>query len=183
MCIYTGTGWYCALVILYFISFLHSIFIRLDPRSLATAYCFLLLSVNQAACGARDDTLVPLFARRVVSWKTGRPADSRTRNHNRGSRGDPRGSSDLPRRGPSGFDADFCGSPTEREEGGKEEGRSDTGQARKIEKTTKVLTDPLSFVSRVLTRTTNERRPGTPSSLDSFRRCTAVTWIHSAKNI
>lgn len=73
-----------------------------------------------------------------------RPADSRTKNHNRGSRGDPRGSPDLPRRGPSRFDADFCGSPMEREEG-----RKSTGEAREIEKTMEVLTDSLFFVSSV----------------------------------
>lgn len=59
----------------------------LDPRSPASAYCFLFLSVNQAARGARDDTLF-LYSRSAPFRGTERPADSRTKNHNRRSRGE-----------------------------------------------------------------------------------------------
>lgn len=82
-------GCYCALVILYFIPFLSVFYFYilsiLAPP--ASAYCFLFLSVNQAARGARDDTLF-LYSRSAPFRGTERPADSRTKNHNRRSRGE-----------------------------------------------------------------------------------------------
>lgn len=72
-----------------------------------------LAPLGKSDSGVRDDTLF-LYSRGASLRGTARPADSRTKNHNRGSRGDPRGSPDLPRRRPSRFDEDSCGSPAER---------------------------------------------------------------------
>lgn len=75
--------------------YIHPILMSFDP--LATAYCFSSRSVNQTACSARGDTPF-LYSRSALLHGMEGPAVSRPKNHNRGSRGDPRGSPDLPRR-------------------------------------------------------------------------------------
>lgn len=99
----------------------------LDPRS--PGVCILLL-VPLSKSGSPRRTrrhFVPLFAKRAVSWngETGRFPNEKSQSEI--SRRDPRGSPDLPRRGPSRLDADSCGSPVERRRRRwrrREEGRS-----------------------------------------------------------
>lgn len=159
-------GCYCALVILYFIPFLSVFYFYilsiLAPP--ASAYCFLFLSVNQAARGARDDTLF-LYSRSAPFRGTERPADSRTKNHNRRSRGEIHGGLLTSREGDLRVSmqipvvAPWRGGRRWRRR--REEGRSgwhEQDEAREIEKTTEILTDSLPWFPGVLPRTTNERR-------------------------
>lgn len=159
-------GCHCASVILYFIPFPECILFlySLDPRS--PGVCILLLVPLSKSGSPRRKRrhFVPLFAKRAVSWNGETGGFPNEKSQSEISRRDPRGSPDLPRRGPSRLDADSCGSPVERRWRRwwrREEGRSgwhEQDEAREIEKTTEILTDSLPWFPGVLPRTTNERR-------------------------
>lgn len=158
-------GWYCASVILYFIPFLSVFYFYILSILAPLGVCILLLVPLSKSGSPRRKRrhFVPLFAKRAVSWngETGRFPNEKSQSEI--SRRDPRGSPDLPRRGPSRLDADSCGSPVERRWRWwrREEGRSgwhEQDEARESGKTTEILTDSLPWFPGVLPRTTNERR-------------------------
>lgn len=140
---YTGTvGCYCALVMLYilFPPFPYSIFIPSDFQCFTSAYYFLFFSVNQTACGVRDDTLF-LYSRSASFRGT-----IRRFSNEESQSGISRRSTGVfwpPEKGTSRFDAE-CGSPAKRGKW-KKEGRNDwhTDEVRETERTTEVLTDSL----------------------------------------
>lgn len=83
-------GCYCALVILYFIPFLSVFYFYILSILAPPGVCILLLVPLSKSGSPRRKRRhsVPLFAKRAVSWNGETPADSRTKNHNRRSRGE-----------------------------------------------------------------------------------------------